>query len=73
MSLVICIFDNFQANSSAQGGPENEEISLKISPGYIIFFVFMMCGMLVMLYFFFDYLGKAISKCTAQFYSVVFS
>ena len=55
---------SLQANSNGHGGAANEEISLKISPGYIIFFVFLMCGMLVMLYFFFDYLGK-ISECLA--------
>merc|ERR550539_952180 len=45
-----------QANGNKQGGHAQEEISLQISPAYIIFFVFLMCGMLVMLYFFFDYL-----------------
>merc|ERR550539_1417543 len=45
-----------QANGNKQGGHAQEEISLQISPAYILFFVVLMCGMLVMLYFFFDYL-----------------
>jgi hypothetical protein len=47
----------FKANGNKQSGHAAEEISLQISPAYIIFFVLLMCGMLVMLYFFFDYLG----------------
>ena len=49
---------SLQANGKKHGGPVGEELSLRVSPGYIIFFVLLMCGMLVMLYFFFDYLGK---------------
>jgi len=45
-----------QANGNRQSGQAGEEISLQISPAYILFFVVLMCAMLVMLYFFFDYL-----------------
>ena len=36
----------------------SEDISLRISPTYVLFYVILMCGMLVLLYFFMDYLGE---------------
>ncbi|XP_023323238.1 signal peptide peptidase-like 2B [Eurytemora carolleeae] len=38
------------------GGGEEEEISVRVSPLLIMFFVFCMCSMLVLLYFFFNQL-----------------
>ena len=35
-----------------------EEVSLRISPIFVLVFVVLMCTMLVLLYFFFDKLGK---------------
>ena len=35
-----------------------EEVSLSVTPKLVGVFVFCMCGMLLLLYFFFSYLGK---------------
>ncbi len=35
-----------------------EDLSVKVTPILVVFFVMCMCGMLVMLYLFFDKLGK---------------
>ena len=37
------------------------QVSLDVSPQAIAMFVVLMCGMLVSLYFFYDYLGKGYS------------
>ncbi len=37
---------------------QEEELSVKVTPLLVVFFVACMCGMLVLLYFFFDKLGK---------------
>ena len=39
------------------GQGEEEELSVRVSPLLIVFFVFCMCSMLLLLYFFFDQLG----------------
>ena len=41
------------------GGAE-EELSIHVSPWLVLFFVFCMCSMLVLLYFFFNQLGESI-------------
>ncbi len=38
----------------------HEEVSVRITPAWVVFFVFCMCAMLVLLYFFFTELGKMI-------------
>jgi hypothetical protein len=44
-------------------GHRAEEVSLRISPIFVLVFVVLMCTMLVLLYFFFDKLGDSnISK-----------
>ena len=40
-----------------------EEQSLNLSPKVVLFFVFMMCAMLMALYFLYDYLGKLVRLC----------
>jgi hypothetical protein len=40
------------------GRGEEEELSVRVSPLLVMFFVLCMCTMLVLLYFFFDQLGK---------------
>lgn len=40
------------------GHRQQEEVSLRISPVFVLVFVVLMCTMLVLLYFFFDKLGK---------------
>ena len=45
-------------SESSQGRHPAEDISLRISPTWVIFYVILMCAMLVLLYFFMDYLGK---------------
>ena len=37
---------------------QQEEVSLRISPIFVLVFVVLMCTMLVLLYFFFDKLGN---------------
>ncbi len=44
-----------------QEARDQEEISLRVSPLLVLGFVVCMCGMLVLLYFFFDKLGKTSS------------
>ena len=41
------------------GGAE-EELSIHVSPWLVLFFVFCMCSMLVLLYFFFNQLGESL-------------
>jgi hypothetical protein len=36
----------------------HEDVSVRITPAWVVFFVFCMCTMLVLLYFFFNQLGK---------------
>ena len=51
---------------SAQGSEEEAEVedgdddqdTLDVSPKIVVIFVILMCGMLLSLYFFYDYLGK---------------
>ena len=42
----------------AASGQSTEDISLRVSPGYVMFYVVLMCSMLVLLYYFIDYLGE---------------
>jgi hypothetical protein len=48
-------------DEGGQRDAPDEEETLDISPPFVIFFVIMMVGMLVALYFFYDYLGKRLS------------
>ena len=48
--------DGEEAQNSAD--QNKEEVSLRISPILVLFFVVSMCTMLLLLYFFFDQLGK---------------
>ena len=43
-------------------GGADEELSVHVSPLLVIFFVFCMCSMLVLLYFFFNQLGRKITS-----------
>ena len=46
-------------NGDMAGGQATEDISLRISPKYVLLYVLLMCALLVGLYFFIDYLGKS--------------
>jgi len=50
------IYDPRRESESSQGRHPAEDISLRISPTWVIFYVILMCAMLVLLYFFMDYL-----------------
>ena len=55
------IVDGQSSDASRHVHP-TEEISLRISPTYVLFYVILMCGMLVLLYFFMDYLGESLNR-----------
>lgn len=52
-----------------------EEVSLSVTPKLVGVFVFCMCGMLLLLYFFFSYLGNSAIfslQCLLQWFSAFF-
>jgi hypothetical protein len=53
-TCVLC-----RGNVSANANPGNDDgSSLRMTVIFIVVFVVLMCGLLVLLYFFYDYLGE---------------
>ena len=66
--MINCKLSHILILHFQDGHGEEEELSVHVSPLLVIFFVFCMCSMLVLLYFFFNQLVYVIMFmfCTAS-------
>lgn len=74
--LSVCVRDRLNSGTGRHGGGESKEENGELalySPLKVIFFVALMCGMLVLMYFFYNILGEWNPKTPLLCFKVITS